>query len=173
MTQSEVTPPLVDTGDRVPVTAAAKRGVVDPASALAMPARTKGALLDPENCNRTLPVFDGATRFDVVLSYGETREIPEARLQRAGAGLQRPLRRHRRPPARPARCEVHGREPRHVGLARPRRGGAGAGADADRRAHDAGTNIIEATRWTQTGTSTAQGGDVTPATVAEASLSGR
>jgi hypothetical protein len=36
-----------------------------------------------------------------------------------------------------------------------------------------GTNIIEATRWTQTGTGTAQNGEAGPATVAEASLSGR
>ncbi len=75
VTQSEVTPPLLDTGDRVPVTAAEKRGVIDPASALMMPAHARGELTDPENCNRTLPVFDGATRFNVVLSYAETRTV--------------------------------------------------------------------------------------------------
>ena len=75
VTQSEVTPPLLDTGDRVPVTGANKRGVVDPASALMMPAAARGAPTDPANCNRTLPVFDGATRFNVVLSYGETRQV--------------------------------------------------------------------------------------------------
>ncbi|KAB1071138.1 DUF3108 domain-containing protein [Methylobacterium planeticum] len=73
--QSEVTPPLIDMGDRVPVTAANKRGVMDPASALLMPAQARGDLTDPENCNRTLPVFDGATRFNVVLSYAETRAV--------------------------------------------------------------------------------------------------
>ena len=73
--QSEVTPPLIDMGDRVPVTAANKRGVMDPASALLMPAQARGELTDPENCNRTLPVFDGATRFNVVLSYAETRAV--------------------------------------------------------------------------------------------------
>ena len=75
VTQSEVTPPLVDMDDRVPVTAANKRGIMDPASALLMPAQASGELTNPDNCNRTLPVFDGATRFNVVLSYGETRAV--------------------------------------------------------------------------------------------------
>ncbi|WP_036303075.1 DUF3108 domain-containing protein [Methylobacterium sp. 77] len=75
VTLSEVTPPLIDMGDRVPVTPANKRGIVDPASALMMPAVSRGDLTDQANCNRTIPVFDGATRFNVVLSYGETRSI--------------------------------------------------------------------------------------------------
>ncbi|WP_375456408.1 DUF3108 domain-containing protein [uncultured Methylobacterium sp.] len=75
VTQAEVTPPLVDMDDRVPITPANKRGIMDPASALLMPAHAAGELTDPANCNRTLPVFDGATRFDVVLSYGETRAV--------------------------------------------------------------------------------------------------
>lgn len=70
-----ITPPLVDMGDRVPVPPAAKRGIVDPASALLMPALGRGELTDPANCNRTIPVFDGATRFNVVLSYAETRQV--------------------------------------------------------------------------------------------------
>ena len=46
--------------------------MLDPVSA-PMPASAKGDLTDLANCNRTLPIFDGAARFDVVLSYGETR----------------------------------------------------------------------------------------------------
>ena len=57
--------------DRVPVTAAHTRGIIDPVSALLMPTQGRGEPLDPDNCNRTLPVFDGATRFNVVLSYAE------------------------------------------------------------------------------------------------------
>ncbi|AWN35496.1 DUF3108 domain-containing protein [Methylobacterium radiodurans] len=75
VTQSEVIPPLLDMEDRVPITAANKRGIMDPVSALVMPAHARGELTDPENCNRTLPVFDGATRFNVVLSYSETRSV--------------------------------------------------------------------------------------------------
>ena len=171
VTQAEVTPPLLDTGDRVPVTAAAKRGVVDPASALAMPARTKGALLDPENCNRTLPVFDGATRFDVVLSYGETREIQKP-------GYSGPV----------LVCNA-----RYVAIAGHRADRPGVKFMEENRDMSVwlapveaarvlvpmriavrttlGTNIIEATRWTQTGTSTAHGSEAATATVADASVS--
>jgi hypothetical protein len=34
-----------------------------------------GSVTDPSNCDRRIPVFDGASRFDVVLSYGETRAV--------------------------------------------------------------------------------------------------
>jgi hypothetical protein len=52
-----------------------ERGVVDPVSALLMPAASSGNPTDPANCNRTLPIFDGAARFDVVLTYGETKTV--------------------------------------------------------------------------------------------------
>jgi hypothetical protein len=69
----EIEPPLDEKPDRVPVKEADKKGVIDPVSALLMPAVASGNLIDPANCNRRLPVFDGAARFDVVLSYGETK----------------------------------------------------------------------------------------------------
>lgn len=71
----EIDPPLDPKPDRVPVKAADKRGVVDPMSALLMPAVTSKSLIDPANCDRTIPVFDGASRMNVVLSYGETKTI--------------------------------------------------------------------------------------------------
>jgi len=71
----EVNPPLDEKPDRVPLNDTHKRGVLDPVSALLMPATAKGSLTDPANCNRTLPIFDGAARFDVILSYGETRQV--------------------------------------------------------------------------------------------------
>jgi hypothetical protein len=72
---ADVTPPLIEYPDRIPVPAALKKGVVDPASALIMPALARGALTDPKNCERTLPVFDGVSRFDLVLSYAETKTV--------------------------------------------------------------------------------------------------
>lgn len=73
---AEMNPPLDDRPDRVPVTEAHKRGVMDPVSALIMPApQGAGGALDPAGCNRTLPIFDGATRFDIVLSYKTVREV--------------------------------------------------------------------------------------------------
>lgn len=71
----EVTPPVDDKPDRVPLKDSHKRGTVDPVSALLMPAAARGDLLDPANCNRTLPIFDGAARFDVVLAFAETRQV--------------------------------------------------------------------------------------------------
>jgi hypothetical protein len=71
----EIVPPLEEKPDRVPVREEDKKGVVDPISALLMPAVASGSLTDPANCNRTLPVFDGAARFNVVLSYGSTKKV--------------------------------------------------------------------------------------------------
>lgn len=71
----KIDPPLDEKPDRVPVKAADKRGVVDPLSALLMPVARSRAVTDPANCNRTIPVFDGASRLDVVLSYMETQQV--------------------------------------------------------------------------------------------------
>lgn len=72
----EMNPPQDERPDRVPVLPEHKRGVIDPVSALIMPV-PQGAKspLDPAGCNRTLPIFDGASRFDIVLSYRETRNV--------------------------------------------------------------------------------------------------
>ena len=71
----DIVPPIEDGEGRVPVRDAHKRGVLDPVSALMMPAFGRGDPLGPGVCNRTLPVFDGAARFDVALSYAETRMV--------------------------------------------------------------------------------------------------
>jgi Protein of unknown function (DUF3108) len=70
----EVIPPIDEKPDRVPIEAEHKRGIVDPVSALIMPV-LGGEATDKANCNRTIPVFDGAARFDVILSYSETRNV--------------------------------------------------------------------------------------------------
>lgn len=72
---SDLQPPLLPYPDRVPMTPAHRRGVLDPASALLMPALARGGPTDPANCNRTLPVFDGGARFNVVLTYAETLPV--------------------------------------------------------------------------------------------------
>lgn len=69
----EIVPPIEEKADRVPVKEDHKKGVIDPVSALLMPAVASGSLTDAANCNRTIPVFDGAARFNVVLSYAETK----------------------------------------------------------------------------------------------------
>jgi hypothetical protein len=70
----EVSPPLDEKPDRVPLEEVHKRGVLDPISALVMPVIGRD-LADPANCNRKLPIFDGGARFDVVLTYSETKQV--------------------------------------------------------------------------------------------------
>ena len=71
----DITPPIEPKPDTVPVADAHKRGVVDPASGILMPVPARGEPTDPQNCNRTIPVFDGASRFNIVLSYAETKQV--------------------------------------------------------------------------------------------------
>lgn len=71
----EITPPIDPAADRVPVLDIHKRGVVDPVSALIMPVAGQGSMMDPSACNRTIPVFDGAGRFDVSLSYSSSQTV--------------------------------------------------------------------------------------------------
>lgn len=59
---------------RVPVTRAHMRRVVDPMSMMIQPVAGSGPL-DPGNCNKTLPIFNGRERFDIVLSYKRTAVI--------------------------------------------------------------------------------------------------
>ena len=65
----KIDPPFEDRPDRLPVLDSHKKGVLDPVSALVLPMASDNPLA-PENCNRTLPIFDGSQRFDVMLSYG-------------------------------------------------------------------------------------------------------
>ncbi len=69
-----IEPPFELKEDRVPLRDSHKIGVIDPVSALLMPARTADPL-DKANCDRRIPVFDGSQRFDVVLSYAGTRQV--------------------------------------------------------------------------------------------------
>lgn len=65
-------PPMDDKPGRVPLLAEHKRAVVDPLSAFIMPMR--GRTLGKEDCNRTIPVFDGGARLNIVMTYAETRQ---------------------------------------------------------------------------------------------------
>jgi len=70
---SEIVPPFTSKPDRVPVTEAHKRNVVDPLSGLMMPIVAGPAPIGPGACDRVVPVFDGWTRFNITLSYRGTR----------------------------------------------------------------------------------------------------
>lgn len=75
VTGVQIDPPFEDRPDRVPVTEAQKRGIVDPLSALFAVTANGGKPDEPASCNRTIPVYDGTQRFNVVLSYAETRQV--------------------------------------------------------------------------------------------------
>ena len=71
----DVSPPLDPSPDRVPVTEAHKRNIVDPVSALIMPVPGSEPVIGPAACNRTIPIYDGFARFDVALTYVGTRQV--------------------------------------------------------------------------------------------------
>ena len=75
VTGVDISPPFVDKPDRVPLTEHDKQGVVDPVGAFIIPVPTNGPLIGPASCDRTIPVFDGWTRFDVDLSYVGERDV--------------------------------------------------------------------------------------------------
>jgi hypothetical protein len=75
VTGVDISPPFQDRPDRVPLSEKDTRGIVDPVGAFVLPAPAKGPLVGPASCDRTIPVFDGYTRFDVALSYVGLREV--------------------------------------------------------------------------------------------------
>jgi len=92
-------PPLEPSPDRVPVTDAHRKGVVDPMSAMLMPVAGKGEVLSPEACRRRLAIFDGRQRADLELVY---KRMDQVRADKGYAGavvvctvLYRPVAGHR------------------------------------------------------------------------------
>ncbi|MDB5591856.1 DUF3108 domain-containing protein [Enterovirga sp.] len=75
VTAIEINPPFEDTEYRVPLVEASKRGIIDPLSGMVAVAANPARPTEAANCNRTVPVFDGTQRFDVVLSFVETRVV--------------------------------------------------------------------------------------------------
>jgi Protein of unknown function (DUF3108) len=70
-----VEPPPMPNPDRVPVTDAHRRGVIDPMSATLIRVPGNGELITPEVCRRTLPIFDGRMRFDLHLSFKRFEQV--------------------------------------------------------------------------------------------------
>ncbi|MDR3372213.1 MAG: DUF3108 domain-containing protein [Ancalomicrobiaceae bacterium] len=81
ITSVEATPPLSPDPNRVPVGDAAKKNVIDPLSALLMPiAKPKEPGKDAlaASCDRTIPIFDGWSRYDIKLSLKEVKTVDKA-----------------------------------------------------------------------------------------------
>lgn len=71
--KAEVEPEPSPKPDRVPVTAADTSGVTDPIGMLAVPVGP--GPLTPSLCERRIPVFDGASRANIVLSRGAVVQV--------------------------------------------------------------------------------------------------
>jgi uncharacterized protein DUF3108 len=80
-----VDPPSLPNPERIPLTDAHRRGVVDPMSAGLMRVAGNGDPMSPEACRRTLPVFDGRMRFDLHLSFKRVERV------QSQAGYQGPV----------------------------------------------------------------------------------
>ena len=75
VTQVKIDPPLIPRDDRVPVEESHRRNVVDPVGATIFLQAQRSGVPDPSVCNRILPVFDGVGRFDISLTYKETKPL--------------------------------------------------------------------------------------------------
>ena len=71
----DVSPPFDLKPDRVPLTEASKRNIVDPLSAAVMAVPKGQPLLGSAACDRSIPVFDGNSRFDLTLTFRELRKV--------------------------------------------------------------------------------------------------
>jgi hypothetical protein len=87
ISQVVIEPPFEPKDDRVPVLEHHRRNVADPVSALLMPVAGSGDMISPENCNRTIAVFDGVQRFDVTLSHAETVAVNDPKKGYVGFAL--------------------------------------------------------------------------------------
>lgn len=68
----DIEPPIDEKPDRVPLDDSHRRSIIDPLSAFIMPVSGKGK---DGVCNRTLPIFDGAARYDIKLTSAGTRSV--------------------------------------------------------------------------------------------------
>lgn len=80
-----IEPPSPPQPERIPVTDAHRRGVIDPMTGVLVKVNGAGDPLSPEACNRSVPMFDGRMRFDLKLSFKRMDAV------RAERGYQGPV----------------------------------------------------------------------------------
>jgi Protein of unknown function (DUF3108) len=81
----KVDPPPDADPDRVPITEASQRGVLDPMTASLVRMPGSGDLLAPEACQRTLEIFDGRLRYDLRFTFKRLDKV------KAGKGYAGPV----------------------------------------------------------------------------------
>jgi hypothetical protein len=72
-------PPTIPNPDRVPLTDASRKGVLDPMTASLIRVAGTGDTFVPEACQRTLPVFDGRMRYDLQLVFKHLDKVKSER----------------------------------------------------------------------------------------------
>ena len=70
-----VDPPTPYSPDRVPLTEAHHRGVMDPLSAGLVYVGGTGDVITPDVCRRTVPIFDGRQRYDLALAFKRMDQV--------------------------------------------------------------------------------------------------
>jgi hypothetical protein len=71
----DISPPIVDKPGRIPLRAEDTHGIVDPLGAIFVPVAGREPLVGPAACNRSVPIFDGYTRFNIQLAYVGERHV--------------------------------------------------------------------------------------------------
>jgi len=74
-----VDPPQDNMAERVPVTEAHRRDVLDPVTASLLRVPGNGDPLSPEACKQTLPIFDGRLRYDLTLVFKRMDKVKAAK----------------------------------------------------------------------------------------------
>lgn len=73
-----VMPPMVEHPDRIRVSDAHKRNVMDPMTGAMLRVPGNGDLMAPEVCRQHAPIFDGRMRYDLTLAYKRTEQVQTA-----------------------------------------------------------------------------------------------
>jgi hypothetical protein len=73
-----ILPPMVEHPDRIRVTDAHKRNVLDPMTGSLLRVQGKGDLMAPEVCKQHAPIFDGRMRYDLTLAYKRIEQVKTA-----------------------------------------------------------------------------------------------
>lgn len=81
--ESKIVPPLETEPERVPITEAHRRGILDPMTASLLRIPGNGDLLSPESCHRQMAIFDGRLRYDLKLAF---KRIDHVKADRGYAG---------------------------------------------------------------------------------------
>jgi Protein of unknown function (DUF3108) len=68
-------PPLPPKPNQVPVTDADRVGVLDPMTALLIAMPGTGEMAVPAACERTIPIFDGHTRYNLQLTFKRAEQV--------------------------------------------------------------------------------------------------